>query len=167
LDPKYRSSQDGTLHFRYLIEAAGGLLQVANDLDEHVMQLGSALAESHHEGQARAFVGSFVRPHGVDRPATPILADALQGLATLRTRPERAPFWALVARVPLFVVALLARVAWTGLQSGRFLAWRVSGQRAGPATSAPKSAAQARSTAAATSVTDAVGSDVPRSALPQ
>ena len=35
----------------------------------------------------RRFVESFVRPHGLDRPAAPILADAIEGLAGVRARP--------------------------------------------------------------------------------
>ena len=31
-----------------------------------------------HLAEDRGFVESFVRPHGLDRPATPILADAIQ-----------------------------------------------------------------------------------------
>ena len=39
LDDEYTSSQDGTLHFRYLIEISGGLLQVGTSLPEHVAQV--------------------------------------------------------------------------------------------------------------------------------
>ena len=40
----------------------------------------------------RAFVEAFVRPRGLDRPATPILADAVEETATLRAdQYERGP----------------------------------------------------------------------------
>ena len=43
------------------------------------------MLDEDEEGAARrrAFVESFVRPHGLDRPATPILADAIEELAGL------------------------------------------------------------------------------------
>lgn len=125
LDPEYRASQDGTLHFRYLVDASGGLLQVARDFGEHVEQLRTALVGSSHVERAHAFVGSFVRPRGPDTPATPILADAIERLQATPARPDRAPVWALAARPALFAMALLARAAWTGLQS-----WRRGGQPA-------------------------------------
>jgi len=80
--PEFRSTQDGTLHFRYLLPAAGGPLHTAATLDEHLAQLGDALAAPKRDReQIEAFVRSFVRPHGLERPATPILADAIEALA--------------------------------------------------------------------------------------
>jgi hypothetical protein len=77
-------AQENTLHFDYLLEENGGFLHVAPSLGEHVGQLVHVLDEN-DEGAARrrAFVESFVRPHGLDRPATPILADAIEELAAL------------------------------------------------------------------------------------
>jgi len=116
LDDEYRSSQDGTLHFRYLVEVSDGLLQVARSLPEHVEQLGAALAGGGHDERARAFVTSFVRPHGIDRPATPILANAIERLQASPTPAEPTPRWARAARPPLFGLALLARAAWRRLK---------------------------------------------------
>src|SRR4029079_12209064 len=56
LDDEYRSSQDGTLHFRYLVEVSGGLLQVAETLPEHVQQVNIALVEGDHAETAQAFL---------------------------------------------------------------------------------------------------------------
>jgi hypothetical protein len=117
LAPEFRASQEGTLHFHYLIEASAGFLRVASDLDEHVAQLSAALASDGPDERARAFVRSFVRPAGLDRPATPILADALQRLQHAPMQPARPPLWAKVARPGLLVVAALARFAWSRLQS--------------------------------------------------
>jgi len=118
LDPEFSASQEGTLHFHYLIEASAGFLRVASDLDEHVAQLSTAVASQGQDERARAFVNSFVRPAGLDRPATPILADALQQLQHPSTRPSSPPLWARVARPGLLMVAGLARLAWSRLQSG-------------------------------------------------
>jgi hypothetical protein len=116
LDGEYRGSQDGTLHFRYLVEVSGGLLQVATSLPEHVQQLGAALVENTHTEAAQAFVTAFVRPHGIERPATPILADAIERLQTMPRLADESPRWARALRVPFFGVALLARAAWSGLR---------------------------------------------------
>jgi hypothetical protein len=85
-------AQESTLHFDYLLEENGGFLHVASSLDEHVGQLAHVLDEDEAGAERRRrFVESFVRPHGLDRPATPILADAIEELATLpveRWRPS-------------------------------------------------------------------------------
>lgn len=119
LDPEFRASQEGTLHFRYLVEVSGGLLQVAADLDEHVRQLGAALADPAGAARARAFVASFVRPCGLDRPAAPILADAIERLGAVQAVPDCPPRWAGAARPLLLGLALLARAAWAGLKARR------------------------------------------------
>jgi len=77
--PEFAGTQDGTLHYRYLLPENGGFLRVAADFDEHVRQLSDVLG---HPEATRAelarFVEQFVRPHGLERAATPILADALE-----------------------------------------------------------------------------------------
>jgi hypothetical protein len=85
-------AQENTLHFEYLLEENGGFLHVAPSLDEHIGRLSHVLDEdAAGAARRRAFVESFVRPHGLDRPATPILADAIEELAGLpveRWRPS-------------------------------------------------------------------------------
>ena len=95
---EFAHTQGGTLHFQYLLPENGGCVQVARGLDEHVEQLADALRspEAHAERLDR-FVSSFVRPLGRDVAGTPVLADALEGLAGRgRTRPARAA----LGRVP-------------------------------------------------------------------
>jgi len=80
--PEFRATQEGTLHFRYLLPSAGGPLRTAATIDEHLEQLRQSLADPERDGERiEDFVRSFVRPHGLERPATPILADAIEGLA--------------------------------------------------------------------------------------
>jgi hypothetical protein len=79
-------AQESTLHFHHLLAENGGFLHVAGTLDEHVAQLETVLADDDAELR-RAFVQRFVRPHGLDRPATPILADAVEELAGVRAAP--------------------------------------------------------------------------------
>jgi hypothetical protein len=73
LDPRFAETQDGTLHFDHL----RGFLRVARTFDEHLRQLD----EPDDPERTRAFVESFVRPRGLDRPATHVLADELEALA--------------------------------------------------------------------------------------
>jgi hypothetical protein len=78
-------AQETTLHFHYLLNENGGFLHVASDLDEHVRQLADVLDEDEAGAERRrAFVESFVRPRGLDRPAAPIGAEAIEELADLR-----------------------------------------------------------------------------------
>ena len=82
-------AQESTLHFHYLLEENGGFLHVASSLEDHLSQLGRVLEPEDSDVEQRLrFVESFVRPHGLDRPATAILADAVEELAGL---PVSAP----------------------------------------------------------------------------
>ncbi len=91
LEPTF--AQEGTLHFHHLLEENGGFLHAASSLDEHLAQLRRVLDEGEADAERRRrFVESFVRPHGLDRPATPIFADALEELARVPVqRPRPAP----------------------------------------------------------------------------
>jgi hypothetical protein len=90
LGPEFE--QETTLHFHYLLEESGGFLSPSSSLAEHLEQLARTLREpgAGQEGR-QAFVASFVRPHGLDRPATPIFADEVEKLAVLPARAVRAP----------------------------------------------------------------------------
>ena len=93
--PEFTGTQEGTLHFRYLRDTAGGLVQMADDIDAHVAQLDASLRDpSEGERRGRAFVDAFVRPHGRDVPATPRLVEALERVAAHPARPGRPPAWA-------------------------------------------------------------------------
>ena len=89
LPREFSASQEGTLHFRYLIE--GGLLTTSRSLHEHEAQLAAMLEGPPPEVMARqqAFVRSFVRPCGLDVAATTVMADALESLAA--AGPAEAP----------------------------------------------------------------------------
>jgi hypothetical protein len=79
---EYRQSQEGTVHFRELRAAAGAALQMAGSLEEHAAQLSATLADpAAAVAAAEDFLRAFVRPLGLERPATPILADAIERLA--------------------------------------------------------------------------------------
>jgi hypothetical protein len=82
--PEFAHAQDGTMHFRHLLEGRDGpgLVQVADDLPAHVDQVAATLRD---DGPSRArvarFIEEFLRPHGLDHPAGPLLADALERVA--------------------------------------------------------------------------------------
>jgi hypothetical protein len=82
--------QEGMLHFRYLLEVEDGLLLAARTLDAHVTQLSGVLAGTveYRERQAR-FLRAFVRPRGLDVPATPVFVEAVETLPAV-TQDARA-----------------------------------------------------------------------------
>jgi hypothetical protein len=93
LADEFKDTQSGTLHFRYLLAENGGFLRVATSLPEHARQLAETLRAPDIGRQACArFVAAFIRPAGLDVPTTPILVDALEGLALSERRvPRRMP----------------------------------------------------------------------------
>jgi hypothetical protein len=117
LAEEFTGSQEGTIHFRHLLPENGGFLRIAATLDEHVAQLGACLRDPKAtREEAERFVASFIRPHGVSRPATPIFVDAVTRLAASPgPSPERAPAWRHLVR-PLLVAAVLPvlLVDWVG-----------------------------------------------------
>lgn len=105
--PMFRDTQDGTLHFRHLLREGGGLLRVAENLDEHVGHIADLVADGPATraliAQSRAFVAAFVRPHGLDEPGTPRVVSAIREAATWQrpasrpVLPARAAGWGLQA----------------------------------------------------------------------
>ena len=102
-------AQESTLHFHYLLEENGGFLHVASSLEEHARQLAEVLVEDPADAERRrSFVESFVRPHGLDKPATPIFADAVEELARIPVQRRLRP-GSLLLRGLLAVEAGLSR----------------------------------------------------------
>jgi len=71
-------SQQATLHFHYLTPEHGGFVSVAESLDDHVRQLAATLDRAIDPAPIRTFVESFLRPHGVSRAVSPLLAETLE-----------------------------------------------------------------------------------------
>jgi hypothetical protein len=111
--PEFAASQSGVLHYRYLREVGGGLVQVSETLRENVRRLGDVLAGRDTEGEeaARRFTEVFVRPQGVQVPATPVFVDAIEELVRVgphERKPETRYLWLLrpplsLMRIPFFV----------------------------------------------------------------
>jgi len=96
--PEWHENQMGTVHFRYLFEAGGGLLTSSTTFDEHLRQLDEGLARPSVE--IKPFVRDFVRPRGLDVPATPYFADmveAMKGAVVAAATP--VPFAGLAHRL--------------------------------------------------------------------
>jgi hypothetical protein len=87
--PQWHENQRGTVHFRYLLEAGGGLLTSATSFDEHLRQLDDALA--HPSTERRPFIREFVRPLGLETPATPIFVEHVERMQAMAVRPLRRP----------------------------------------------------------------------------
>jgi len=95
--PEYRMHQEEMLHFRYLQTVAGGLLHEADDFEGHFRQLAEALALSGaRDERNRAFITAFIRPAGIETPATPAFADAIEAAARMpapRDTQQGRPAW--------------------------------------------------------------------------
>ena len=109
---EFSDTQAGTLHFHYLLPENGGFLRVAHGLDEHVAQLSQVLGGPEVvAAQIRSFVSSFVRPHGLEEPATPRVVAALEQVAAETPSPEIVPTPLRVIRVVLLrPIALAAQL---------------------------------------------------------
>lgn len=85
--PEFADTQEGTLHFQHLKH--GGLLTLATTLEEHVGQLERSFASMETERQrVRKFIQLFVRPYGLDEPATPRVVRAIEEQGELRPAPQ-------------------------------------------------------------------------------
>lgn len=126
LTGRYADTQTGTLHFRHLRSAGGGLLHTASSFEEHTGQLAAAL-EGAGDGRSAAFVAAFVRPGGLDKAAGALFADAVES-ARPRLRRRRP---GLAARLIGPMVAPLAGPAEAAgnlratRAASRFQAWFV------------------------------------------
>jgi hypothetical protein len=102
--PEYIGTQEGTLHFHYLLNENGGLLHMAGSLEEHTRDLVKAVDRSpEDERRLRNFIEGFVRPGGLDQPATPMLADAIEELGRLpKPQPEPTSVGLLMVRLVLY-----------------------------------------------------------------
>jgi hypothetical protein len=102
LAEKYRDTQNGTLHFHYLVDEQFGHVQVGRTLGEHAEQLERSLADGDRDGLNDRFLRRFVRPFGLDVPATPLYVEAIEELAA---QPAPIPRQ-MAAAAPLVRLAL-------------------------------------------------------------
>ena len=100
--PEFEMYQEGVQHFRYLMEVEGGLLKVTRTFPEHLAELSESLARpvGRDEQNAR-FVRAFVRPAGLDLPATPAFVEAVEHIASSVPLAAEVPGFAHDAMQPL------------------------------------------------------------------
>ena len=114
LQPEFRDSQEGTVHFHYLLNGPNALLHAARSFEEHADGLAACLGGRDHDpGRSRRFVGMFVRPDRRDVPATTRFVESLETLVREPAPvPEPEPAWTRWVRPLLtpFARAAVARV---------------------------------------------------------
>jgi hypothetical protein len=113
LPREFRDSQEGTLHFRHLLEAGGGLLTVADSVEEHWAQLSEVLEGRRPPVPHERFIEAFVRPRGVDVAATGAMADAIEALAAAGPRAVPRSLGARIAGLAL-ALPLSEAIRWRG-----------------------------------------------------
>jgi hypothetical protein len=89
LSKRYRDTQEGVPHFAHLRSSGGGLVEATRKERQHAAGLARAIRGEGRDRvveRNRRFLEAFVRPHGLDQPATPVLMDKLEQLAERRSR---------------------------------------------------------------------------------
>jgi hypothetical protein len=79
-----RENQEGTIHFHYLLTVNGGLLHAARNFGQHLQQLAESMSRPPEtiDEMSRRFTEAFIRPHGIDVPATPRFVDAIEAMGS-------------------------------------------------------------------------------------
>jgi hypothetical protein len=119
LPDEFRDNQEGTLHFGYLSTVGGGLLRTSRTLSEHCAQLSQVLAAPGERVGHDEFIRAFLRPHGLDAPATPVFADAVQAMAAASPSPAVQGTGHVSSATGQWMLALLDRMS----RSRRFGSW--------------------------------------------
>ena len=111
LTPEFADNQEGTLHFHYLMQVGGGVLQASRTFDEHHAQLRASLRNpDHRRDVAERFVREFIRPQGLDVRSTPRFCDEIDRVAALPApAPERASIGLVLLRWCTYPAFLILR----------------------------------------------------------
>ena len=108
----FREHQGQSPHFHLLTRTGGGLLHSAESLDAHVAQVSAALADPGPPAEkSRRFVEAFVRPFGLDVPATDVFVSALERLSAAAS-PARERFGRGPSRLAVGVLQRLVGTRW-------------------------------------------------------
>jgi hypothetical protein len=111
--PAFYENQMGTLHFRYLRSVAGGLITVAESIDEHLAQLDAALGSPPGTSiPASPFVREFVRPLGLTTTATAVFVEAVEGMRSLKPGPAPSSAASRLWRAGLIGIRAAERRVW-------------------------------------------------------
>jgi hypothetical protein len=116
--PELSGTQEGTLHFHHL--RRGGLLRLADGLDEHLHQLLDSFASAAADRERiRGFIQLFVRPFGRDVAAAPRVVQAIEEQGAVRPAPARVPARVRVLRALLRAVVTTAAAPRTAAQAAK------------------------------------------------
>src|SRR5688572_2080877 len=120
LASEFAGQQEGTLHFKHLKSANGGLLHVAASMEEHLAQLTRVVCGEHDTAKSRAFVQAFVRPHGLGAPAAGKFVEVIEATAAAPRPTSVGGSWLQsVGRPLLMPFARLARSRGTARKAKR------------------------------------------------
>ena len=90
--PEFTIYQEGVQHFRYLVDVEGGLLHVTRSFPDHLAALSAELAQPvGRDAQNARFIRAFVRPRGLDMPATPAFVAAVEELGAAAAPAREVP----------------------------------------------------------------------------
>lgn len=107
-DSRFTHAQEGTLHFHHLVRC--GLVHVADGIESSADLIARALGGTLlDKDRSDEFLQTFVRPWGLDQPATPRCLSAFEELGTIvpQAKPTR-PFAAAAIRAMLAPIVLIA-----------------------------------------------------------
>ena len=93
--PEFAGTQTGTLHFQHLLPEHGGFVRQATSIPEHLAQLQAGLRDPDAaREELHAFVSRFIRPLGLDKPATDAFVAQIEaaGASPPLPVPQRHPF---------------------------------------------------------------------------
>jgi hypothetical protein len=109
---EFSGTQEGTLHFQHLKHAGGGLLRLADSLEQHLEQVAASLHDTGQRDreQIRGFIQAFIRPYGLGEAATPRVVEAIERAATLRLSPHAPTLATTLGRLALSPVDELLRL---------------------------------------------------------
>jgi hypothetical protein len=102
--PQFQESQEGTLHFHYLLDPDAPLLRATRTLDDHLADVAAVLdGRDPDPDRSARFVRTFVRPGAQDVPATDRVVRLIEQLgAAPAPAPVPVPVWTAMIR-PLLV----------------------------------------------------------------
>jgi hypothetical protein len=107
--PEFAHSQGGTLHFDHLLTAGGGLLYTATSTEEFLKVTQERLrAGEHPDPKSQNFTEAFLRPRGISKEVSPILACEIEALAELPVVPQRFFSALYPARALAYVIGRVA-----------------------------------------------------------
>jgi hypothetical protein len=110
LAEEFAGTQEGLIHFHHLVPENGGCVRVAATIEEHVRQLSDRLGDPDAaRAETQQFISHFIRPHGLERPATPIFVDLLEQFGRAPApAPRPVPVWSYLLRPVVLLGAVIA-----------------------------------------------------------